>query len=79
MPPTTVFAIAAVGISAFVFLMLGAIPRLRRARVLVAVTPMAPVAGVPGLDEPNRRSADDALDLARMDDDGRWQMAQPPV
>jgi hypothetical protein len=36
-------------------------------------------AGVRRLDEPNRRTADDALDSARMDDDGGGQMARPAV
>ena len=29
------------------------------------------------LDEPVRRTAEDALDLVRMDDDGGWQVATP--
>ena len=34
---------------------------------------------VRAIEEPNRREADDALDLVRMDDDGGWQMTRPPV
>jgi hypothetical protein len=73
MPPTTVFAIAAVGIAAIVFLMPGPIPWLRTSRALVRVLPyghrdqasaaitMAAGTGVRTLDEPNRSTADDAL------------------
>jgi hypothetical protein len=88
MPPTTVFAIAAVGIAAIVFLMPGAIPWLRTSRALVCVdapggrdrasAAIMVAAGtcVRPLDERNERERDDALDLVRMDDDGGWQM--PP-
>ena len=91
MPPTTVFAIAAVGIAAIVFLMPGAIPWLRTSRALVRVLPsghrhqpsaaitLAAGTGVRTLDERNRRTADNALDLVRMDDDGGWQMPRPPA
>ncbi len=87
MPPTTVFAMAAVGIAAIVFLMPGPIPWLRTSRALVRVLPyghrdqqsaaltMAAGTGVRTLDESNRSTAADALDLVRMDDDGGWQMA----
>jgi hypothetical protein len=91
MPPTTVFAIAVVGIAAIVFLMPGAIRWLRTSRALVRVLPsghrdqprvattMPAGTGVRTLDEPNRSAADDALDLVRMDDDGGWQMPRPPA
>ncbi len=91
MPPTTVFAIAALGMAAIVFLMPGASPWLRRSRALVRVLPSGhrdqPSAAITmtvgtcvrALDEPNRSTADDALDLVRMDDDGGWQMARPPA
>ncbi len=91
MPPTTVFAIAALGMAAIVFLMPGASPWLRRSRALVRVLPsghrdqpsaaitLAAGTGVCTLDEPNRSIADDALDLVRMDDDGGWQMPRPPA
>ena len=91
MPPTTVFAIAAVGIAAIVFLMPGPIPWLRTSRPRVRVVPsgyrdlasagIAAAAGtcVSKLDEQNRTESADALDLVRMDDDGGWQMARPPV
>ena len=87
MPPTTLFVIAVVGVALIVFT--GAIPWLRASRSLVpvlrsrhrdktnAAIAMAAGAGVGRLDEPHRRTADDALDSARMDDDGGWQMARP--
>jgi hypothetical protein len=40
MPPTTVFAIAAVGIAALVLLVPGAIPWIRTPRALVRVLPL---------------------------------------
>jgi hypothetical protein len=91
MPPITVFAIAAFGIAAIVFLMPGSIPWLRMSRAPVRVVPsrlrdlanaaitMTAGTGVRTLDEPNRSAADDALDLHRMDDDGGWQMSRPPA
>ena len=91
MPPTTLFALAAVGIAAIVFLMPGSIPWLRTSRAPVRVLPsghrdqasaattMPAGTGVRTLDEPNRSTADDALDLFRMDDDGGWQIARPPA
>jgi hypothetical protein len=89
MPPTTVFAMAAVGIAAIVCLMPGSFPWLRTSRALVRVLPsghrdqataaitMPAGTGVRTLDDPNRSAAEDALDLLRMDDDGGWQMARP--
>jgi hypothetical protein len=91
MPPTTLFVIVVVGIAAIVFLMPGAIPWLRTSRSLVRVLPsrhreqataaitMAAGTCVRALNEPNRSTADVALDLVRMDDDGGWQMARPPA
>jgi hypothetical protein len=91
MPPTTVFAIAALGIAAIVFLMPGAIPWLRTSRALVRVLPsghrdqpsarivVAASTDVRKLYEPTATEADDALDLVRMDDDGGWQMPRPPA
>jgi hypothetical protein len=91
MPPITVFAIAAVGIAAIVFLMPGGIPWLRTSRALVRVLPSGhrnqPSAAIRvaagndlcTLDESKRSTADDALDLVRMDDDGGWQMPRPPA
>jgi hypothetical protein len=41
-------------------------------RVVIGTSVRAP-------DEPNRTTAEDALDLVRLDDDGGWQKAQPPA
>ena len=91
MPPTTLFVIAVVGIALIVLTMRGTIPWLRTSRSLVRVLPsrhrdrtnadvaIAAGAGVLSLDEPNPRAADDAVDSARMDDDGGSQMARPPT
>ena len=74
MPPTTLFVIAVLGIALIVFTVPSAIPWLRRSRSLVPVRPfrhrdrtnaaieMAAGVSVRTLDEPNRRTADDALD-----------------
>jgi hypothetical protein len=89
MPPTTVFATAAIGIAGMVFLMPGRVPWLRMSRTPVRVVPsgtartsaaitIAAGTGVGMLDGPNRSTAD-ALDLLRMDDDGGWQRARPPA
>jgi hypothetical protein len=86
MPPATIFAIAAVGSAAIIFLVPGAFTRLRASRSLVRVAPseypnpaaarivVADSIGVRTLYESNETEADDALDLIRMDDDGGWQM-----
>jgi hypothetical protein len=89
MPATTVFVVAALGITAITFLTSGAIPSLRPSHSLARVPPSGQrdqtsegivVAGsicARTLEESNRSAADDALDLVRMDDDGGWQMARP--
>ena len=74
MLPAALFAIAVAGIL-IVFTMPGAIPWLRTPRSLVRV----PSTRRRALDERNRRTADDALDCARMDDDGGWQTGRPPA
>jgi hypothetical protein len=83
MPPTTVFAIAAVGITAVVFLMPGSVPWLRTPRTPVRVVPSdqstRASAAITIAAGPGRTTADDALDLLRMEDDGGWQMARPPA
>jgi hypothetical protein len=91
MRPTTVFAMAVVGIVAIIFLMPDPIRWLRTSRALVRVLPsghrdqasaaitMAAGTGVRTLDDPNRSERDDAQNLVRMDDDGGWQMPGPPA
>jgi hypothetical protein len=69
MPPATLFVVAVFGIAAVIFTMPGVVPRLRPSRSATCVRT---------LDEPNERTADDALDLVRTDDDGAWQRARPP-
>ena len=90
MPPTTLFVTALVGIALIAFTMPDATPWLHTSRSLVRVPPPRPrektaaaismAAGncVHTFDERNRR-ADDALDFARMDDDGGWQLVRPPA
>ena len=89
MPPTTLFVIAVVGAVLVVFTILRPIPWLRASRSLVPVLPsrhrdktngtiaMTAGVGVGRLEEPRRRTADDALDSARMDDDGALQSLDP--
>jgi len=92
MPPTTLFVIAAFGIAGIMFMMPGLLPWLRTSRPVVRVpssrhqdqasaTGVSMTAGswVCTLDQPNLRERDHALDLARMDDDGGWQMPRPPA
>lgn len=90
MPLTTLFVIAVVGFALIVFTM-PAIPGLRASRSLVQVLPSrrrdrtaaavtaAAATSVRAPDAPHRSTADDALDTARMDDDGGSQMMRPPA
>ena len=87
MPLTTLSVIAVLGIAAIIFTMPGMVPWLRTSRSVVRAVPygrrhktsvairMAAGTCVRTLDEPYESTADDALDLVRMDDDGGWQMA----
>jgi hypothetical protein len=92
MPPSALFVIAVFGIAALIFTMPGVIPWVRTSRSVVRGVPsrhrhktsvaitMAAGTCVRTLNEPNETTtADDALDLVRMDDDGGWQMARPPA
>ena len=91
MPPTTVFAIAAIGIAAIVLLMPGRIPWLRSSRAPTRVLPSKPRdtgrpaitlaagTGVRTLAESSQSAAGHALDLERMDDDGGWQTLRLPA
>ena len=88
MPPTTLFVIA---LAVLVFAMQSAFPWVRTSRSLARVKPSIhrdkPSAGsamdggicVRTPDKPNCHTEADELDLVRMDDDGGWQMARPPV
>ena len=90
-PPAKPSLIAILGIAVIAFTIRGLVPWLRASRSIVQVrsggerhtgrTPTLVVAGacVRALDEPNRNTPEDALDLVRMDDDGGWQMARPPA
>jgi hypothetical protein len=81
---------AVLGIAVIAFTIRGLVPWLRASRSIVHVhsdgerhtrrTPTIVVAAacVRALDEPNRNTPQDTLDLVRMDDDGGWQMARPP-
>jgi hypothetical protein len=80
---------AVLGIAVIAFTIGGLVPWLGASRWIVQVhsngerhkrTPIIVVAAasVRALDEPNRNTPQDALDLVRMDDDGGWQMARPP-
>ena len=89
MPPTTVFAMVALGMAAIIFLVPGPIPWLRTSHALGRIFPythrdqasagitLVAGTGVRTFDGPNRSTAGDALDLVRMDDDGGWQMTRP--
>jgi hypothetical protein len=90
-PPARRSLIAVLGIAMVAFTIGGLVPWLRASRSIVQVhsngerhtrrTPIKVVAAacVRALDEPNRNTPQDALDLVRMDDDGGWQMARPPT
>jgi hypothetical protein len=92
-PPAALSLIVLVGIGVITFTISGLIPfpSLRASSSVVqvlstgtrprrsAATILSTGACVRTLDEPDRSTADDALDLVRMADDGGWQMAQPPA
>jgi len=63
--PAALFVLAITGILVIVFSMPSAIEPLRMSRIAAPAG-----AGTRHLDEPSRRSADDALDFARLADDG---------
>jgi hypothetical protein len=89
-PPAGPFLIAVLAIAGIAFTTRRLVPRLRTARSVVHVVShrqrhrsSAAISMVGGtcvrtLDEANRNTAEDALDLVRLDDDGGWQMARPP-
>jgi hypothetical protein len=85
-PPTTALVVAALGITAIVFLMSSAIPFLRASHSLVPVrgsgqweqasSRITMTGGIctRTLEQPNWSTTDDTVDLVRRDDDGGWQM-----
>ena len=91
MPPATLFVIALVGIAVFVVTIPGAFSWSGPSRSLVASTlpdteirqnagsAVAAAISVRTFDEPKESTADDAIDLVRMDDDGGWRIAPPPA
>ena len=87
-PSNTLFVVALLGIAVLVATMPGAFPWSRPSRLLARLNPsthsnkanrsvMAARISVRTLDEPKENTVDDVLDLARMDDDGGWQLAPP--
>jgi hypothetical protein len=91
MPPTTVFAITAIGVATIVFLTPGRKASLRTSRASVCVLPSKPrdparpaitnvaETGVRTLAESNQSTGDHVLDLVCIDDDGGSQMSRPPA
>ncbi len=91
MSSTTLFAIAVVGIAVLAVTMPGCVSGWRPSRSPARVKPstsrdqayagsaMAAGIAMRTLEEPNESTADDAIDLVRMDDDGGWQLARPPA
>jgi hypothetical protein len=90
-PSAMPFLMAVLGIAVIAFTTAGLVPWLRTTRSAVhvashrqphkrsAAPSMAGGACVRTLEEPSVSTAQDALDLVRMDDDGGWQMACPPA
>jgi hypothetical protein len=88
-PPARRSLITVLGIAVIAFTIRGLVPWLRASRSIVQVhsdgerqtrrtpTTVVAAASVRALDEANRITPEDALDLVRMDDDGGWQMARP--
>ena len=89
-PPATPFLLAVFGV-VIALTIAGLVPRLRTSWSAVHVVSRrqhdkssAAISIDRGrcvrtLDEANMNTAQDALDLVRMDDDGGWQMARPPA
>jgi hypothetical protein len=90
-PPATPLVMAVLGVAVITLTIAGLVPWLRTSRSVVHVVShrqhdksSAAIAIDRGtcvrtLDEANMNTAEDALDLVRMDDDGGWQMARPPA
>jgi hypothetical protein len=89
-PRSTLFVIAVVGMAMIIITMPRVVswhtPRSvarvlspRQRETSSAALTMAAGTYVRTLDEPKPSTVDDALDLVRMNDDGGWHMARPPV
>jgi hypothetical protein len=90
-PSATLFLVMALGIAVMAFTMLGLVRWLRSSPSVAqalsyrngqkrgAAITAAPGARVRTPDDATMSTAEDALDLVRMDDDGGWQMARPPA
>ena len=87
----TLSVIAVLGVAAIALTIPGLVPWLRLAPMEVptratatprprrAAAVVTGGAGVRTLDLPGPSTPEDVLDLVRMDDDGGWQMARPPI
>jgi len=90
-PPATPFVMAILGVAVIALTIAGLVPWLRTSWSVVHVVShrqhdksSAAISIDRGtcvrtLDEANTNTAEDALDLVRMDDDEGWQMARPPA
>jgi len=87
-PPATLSLITVLGIAVVAFTTPGLIPWFRSPSVVhvssqrgrhkgSAALSTAARTCVRTLEEPNRNTAQDALDLVRMDDDGGWHVERP--
>jgi hypothetical protein len=88
-PPTRLFLMI-LGMALMAFTISRLAPRLRtspsvaqvlsnRTRPGRSAETVAVGACVRTVDEQNRSTPEDAIDLVRMDDDGGWQVARPPI
>jgi uncharacterized membrane protein len=90
-PPATPFLMAVFGVAVIALTIAALVPWSRTSRSVVhvvshrqldkrsAAISMDCGTGVRPLEEADVNTAEDALDLVRMDDDGGWQMARPPA
>ena len=90
-PPATPFLLGALGIAAIASTIAGLVPWLRASRSVAdvgshrrrdkrrAAFSIDRGTCVRTLDEAKMNTAEDALDLVRMDDDGGWHIAGPPA
>jgi hypothetical protein len=90
-PPATPFLMGLLGIVAITFTIAGLVPWFRTSRSVAhlvshrhrdkgsAAVSIDRGTSVRTLDEAKMNTAEDALDLVRMDDDGGWQITRPPA